>query len=428
LAVGYSALISWALVIQLRPIYVLLITAMVMVVFGALLSWRSFAERERIMAQLRPFAASQDLYESVAVDEQHDVDPSALFDALCGEVLGASRAFLVPLGPLAPLLESPVVYPREEATDAASSIASMVQPLVSGRDARLTTYFSLDPDCPGGARWAVPLWGERGLIGAMLLGDKRDGGLYTEEEIEIARGGGERLLDTLAAVESARRLMALMQERIAQIRLMEGHGRRILHDEVLPQLHAAVLYLDREDRDPAVSQAVEALTVAHHQISDLMRDAVSATPQRLVVEGPVAALGAMIRKDYAEVFNEIDWQIEPRAEAASRQLAPHVSEVLYFAAQELVRNAARHGRGKAPDRPLHLRIIATIDRDLRLCIEDDGIGYSASLGRVGGRARDRGHGLRFHGTMLMAVGARLEVETIATGGTRGQIIVPIDLV
>jgi len=44
----------------------------------------------------------------------------------------------------------------------------------------------------GGAVWAVPLWSERGLIGALLLGEKRDGGLYTQEEIEIARATGER--------------------------------------------------------------------------------------------------------------------------------------------------------------------------------------------------------------------------------------------
>ena len=39
----------------------------------------------------------------------------------------------------------------------------------------------------------MPLWSERGLIGMLLLGPKRDGGLYTQEEIEIARASGERL-------------------------------------------------------------------------------------------------------------------------------------------------------------------------------------------------------------------------------------------
>ena len=47
----------------------------------------------------------------------------------------------------------------------------------------------------------MPLWSERGLIGVLLLGEKRDGGLYTQEEIEIARASGERLIDTQASAE-----------------------------------------------------------------------------------------------------------------------------------------------------------------------------------------------------------------------------------
>ena len=46
---------------------------------------------------------------------------------------------------------------------------------------------ALDPQSFGGAVWAIPLWSARGLIGSLLLGEKRDGSLYTQEEIEIAR-------------------------------------------------------------------------------------------------------------------------------------------------------------------------------------------------------------------------------------------------
>ena len=81
-----------------------------------------------------------------------------------------------------------------------------------------TACLPLDPAQFGGAAWAVPLWSERGLVGVLLLGDKRDGGLYTQEEIEIARASGERLMDTLATAEMARRLMALQRQRLAESR------------------------------------------------------------------------------------------------------------------------------------------------------------------------------------------------------------------
>src|SRR4029079_16905698 len=99
-----------------------------------------------------------------------------------------------------------------------------------------------------GAVWAVPLWSERGLIGALLLGDKRDGGLYTQEEIEIARATGERLIDTRGSAEQARRLMALQRQRLAESQVVDRRTRRVLHDDVLPRLHTAMLMLSADQR------------------------------------------------------------------------------------------------------------------------------------------------------------------------------------
>ncbi len=65
LAAGYSAVVSWSLTVGLRPIYSLLLTAVLMTAFLALSGWRSYVERERYMRSLRPFVASQHLYPSI---------------------------------------------------------------------------------------------------------------------------------------------------------------------------------------------------------------------------------------------------------------------------------------------------------------------------------------------------------------------------
>jgi signal transduction histidine kinase len=424
LAVGYSALVSWTLVIQLRPIYNLLLTAVLMVSFYALLSWRSFAERERTMAQLRPFAASQRLYDSLLAPSASippDVDAPTLFRALCEQVLGVQQACLVPLGPLAPLLGSPLVYP-----EGYRLLRQPVAEVVARFEPTQMMYLPLDPAQHGGARWAVPLWSARGLVGALLLGDKRDGGLYSEEEIEIARAGGERLLDTLATVETARRLMALLRQRIAQVRVMDGQGRRVLHDHILPRLHSAILYLSGVQGNPAVERAVEALTAAHHQISDLMRDAALDAPQRLAERGLVAALRAFVERDVRHESVRVVWQVAPEAEASACQLPFFVGEVVYFAAQELIRNAARHGRGGDPGRALQLGIALTLEQGLCLAVEDDGVGFSPDEGPEPENVTGAGQGLRFHSTMLAALGARLEVMALPKGGTRGMITVPLE--
>ena len=87
------------------------------------------------------------------------------------------------------------------------------------------------------------------MTGVLLLGPKRDNGLYTQEEIEIARASGERLIDTQAGAEIARRLVALQRQRLAENQLLDRQTRRALHDEVLPQLHTALLTLSSEQRE-----------------------------------------------------------------------------------------------------------------------------------------------------------------------------------
>ena len=62
LAIGFGTVASALLVIELRPIYSLMMAVTLMALFYALYSWRSYAERERFMANLRPFLSSQNLY------------------------------------------------------------------------------------------------------------------------------------------------------------------------------------------------------------------------------------------------------------------------------------------------------------------------------------------------------------------------------
>ena len=141
--------------------------------------------------------------------------------------------------------------------------------------------------------WAVPLWSERGLIGVLLLGEKRDGGLYTQEEIEIARASGERLIDTQASAEMARRLMALQRERLAHSQVLDRRARRVLHDDVLPRLHAALLTLNSGQ----TGEVSVLLTEAHRQIADLLHDMPTVTAPEVARWGLVGALRQVVEQE-----------------------------------------------------------------------------------------------------------------------------------
>jgi signal transduction histidine kinase len=422
LAAGYGLVVGGSLATQLRPVYSLLLSTLLMAVFYALFSWRSYAERERTMAYLRPFVTSQRLYEHLLTPSAPpEVDAAGPFRAMCEEVLGAGAAYLVPLGPLAPLVGQALIYPAG-AKSQPPSLAELIPHLSSPH----TMCLPLSPAGYDGARWAVPLWSERGLIGVLLLGEKRDGGLYTQEEIEIARASGERLIDTQASVEMARRLMDLGRQRLVESQVLDRRARRVVHDEVLPRLHTAMLSLSRAGAETGrpPSDVVRSLGEVHRQLSDLLRDTPGAVAPEVEGIGLIRALRQLVDGELAGAFDGITWQIEPRAEREAGGIPLLSAEVLFYAAREAMRNAAHYGRGRDTARPLHLQVRVAWRRSadraavpgsqegaedggLEILIQDDGVG----TGVEDGASHGSGQGLALHSTMMAVVGGSLVVDS-----------------
>jgi signal transduction histidine kinase len=431
LAAGYGAVVGWGLAFRLRSIYSLLLTTLLMVTFYALLNWRSYAERERTIEHLRPFVASERLYERLLTSSAppqsppilggeigREVDVETPFRALCDDVLEARVAYLVALGSLAPLVGPPLVYPEDNpATLPSLAEITRTTTVRAQFDSPQTMCVSLDPARYGGATWAVPLWSERGLIGVLLLGEKRDGGLYTQEEIEIARASGERLIDTQASGELARRLMALQRQRLTESQVLDQQTRRVLHDDVLPSLHAAMLTLSSNRESPEI---VSLLADVHRQIADLLRELPAGAAPAGARLGIVSALRQTVNDELEDGFDDVTWEIEPETEQKTQTIPTLTAEVLFYAAREAIRNAARHGRDRKTSHPLNLHIRAVWRNGLEITIEDDGVGLDAT------RKPDEssGQGLALHSTMMAVVGGTLAMESIPGAYTRVTLTLP----
>ena len=112
------------------------------------------------------------------------------------------------------------------------------------------------------------------------------------------------------------------------------------------------------------------------------------------------------------------WKVTTEAERNARQIPPTYAEVLYYAAREVVRNAARHGRGSDGKWPLNLKVEISWDAGLRIVIEDDGVGMAP------GEMWARGQGLALHSTMMAVVGGSLSVESAPGKFTRVVLQLP----
>lgn len=419
LAGGFGLVIGWAMAWGLEPIFVITLTALVTTGFYALLSWRAYSERERAMRQLRPFIASEHRYETLLESDSPLPDAQAMLATLSRDVLGARRAQVLALGPLAPLVSAPLTYPASGArpADVAALAAEFTSPA--------TVCRPLDPAQHDGWRWAVPLWSERGLIGVLLLGERasdtasEDGGLYSQEEVEIARAGGERLVDAQASAELTRRLLALQRERLAESQVVDQRVRRSLHDDILPRLHAALLELSAA---APLSGGLSTLAHVHRDLAELLRTMPAAAPPEVARLGVFGALRHLLEAELPNTFDSVSWQIAPEAEHAVQRLPAFAAETVFYAAREAVRNAARHGRGASAARALRLHLGAALAGDaLAFTITDDGVGLDgAAAGGSGTR-----QGLALHSALLAALGGTLAVANGPQSGVRVTITAPL---
>jgi signal transduction histidine kinase len=412
LAGGYAVVISLSLSLNFHPVYSVLLSALLITVFYALLSWRSLADRQKFIDQLRPFVTSQHVYEQVVAPAHSDVDINQPFTVLCREVLGARQAYLAAVGPLAQLVGEPLLFAKDQVPGPPD-----IKPIISPGISPEQICVPLTQEATGDWLWMVPLWSERGLIGVLLLGPKQGGGLYAQEEIEIARTVGERLIDLRASAEMARRLMTLQRQRLAESQVVDRRTRRVLHDEVLPHLHAALLSLSTslvEDQD-----TIAALSSAHRQIADLLRDLPVVTAPDVYRMGLIAALKKTITNEFSSEFEQVVWDIPVDVDQQFEQMSPLVSEVVYFAAREAIRNAARHGS------VLPTLKITSIqqDQNLEITIEENG----AENPNTWLKEPSSGQGLVLHSTMMAVIGGELLFEQVSKQTTRVVLRAPLNI-
>lgn len=465
LIVGFSFLVSGSLTIGFPPIYTLLLSVTVMVAFFALLGWRVYAERERLIKNLRPFAASQKMVDSLLKDEnskdrtQLNDDLYAPFFALCVNVLETDQAGLFPIGSLALMSGQAMFYPPTSAFSP-PDLENVIAELRENTEIGLV----LNPNETSGLVYAVPLWRDKGLIGVIFLGQKQEGRPYTQEEIEIAQVTGERLIDAQVSAEITRRLISLQRRHKVAGQVIDQRVRRRLHDEILPQVHTAILDIVGDvEGQKENGKILGLLEDIHNQLSNMLHSMPPVIPSQIDGEGLVTALRHSVDNEMKGVFDEVIWQIQPRVITKIKTMPPLIAEVVYSAAREGLRNAARHGRGGNNHSRLCLHIAVGIKEESQLFItlEDNGVGidredifgqfqdvnnyqsYKAETveglrnkGAFGsgyqqeislGNHTRNGHGLALHSTLMAVIGGSLTVSSSPGQFTRLTLELPFEV-
>lgn len=442
IAAMLAAAVAWMTGVEAEALPDLLLLLALITGAYAVVTWQSFAAHDRLLDQMRPFIASLTTGQAnwLATDPREiERNVETLFTSLCRDVLGAARGRLS---------------------------------LTAGRLHRTFSYEAPASEVSypfDRQEWALPVSDERGVVARLVLGPRVDGAGYTSADLEIARACGQRILDAVGEFVAAQAIASLARRRGLEAELSAALPRRVLHDEVLPRLHLAMLRLEAlrarlpvgriaepartsassivsEREEPAdtptdasseLEAVVKELGVAHHDLAALMRAAPIANKRHLE-RGLVSALRAALDGEFRGAFDELALDAPDEARLAADALPPIVADLLLGAAQEALRNAGRHGRGDDLHRRLAVRIaLAADDHAVTVTVRDDGVGLQSERARAGKtdsevtsfvvQPVDSGgtrSGLLTHGALIALIGGTLTAHSAPAQGTTVTIRVP----
>jgi len=407
----------------------------------ALFTWRSYTAHDRYIALLGPFVRSTSLSHWLNTDLQKtEQDLENLFFHLCHDVLAVQFAYLtVTAGTLKRNFN--YRWPQE---------AVLGSKLIA-----LNKRGHIDAETPKRVQiilhgqpmicWVLPIFDERGLVAALYLGPRDDGGAFTDEDMNLAQACGQRILDTLGDHEAMQAVAGLLRRRIVDVKLLGAQQRRVLHDEILPQMHLALLRLEtlrslpsmeagkpeslgssKECREQVLHEAIDMISDAHRRLATMMRATAPGAPHRLERDGMMHAIRTMLEQDFQSAFDEIEWSVsEETATAIDEVTPPAIAELIFAAVQEALRNAARHARGRDVHRHLRLTLSASYNREgpyLEVIVADDGVGITSSSSATTGT----GGGLLTHSALLAIAGGSLNIKSSPGEGVTVKIVLPAE--
>lgn len=254
--------------------------------------------------------------------------------------------------------------------------------------------------------------------GLLFLGQKENGGLYAEEEIETAKAAVSWILASLFVESNSLTLSSLQKKHIEEQRISDYKTKQILHDEILPEIHSSILILSQLKKDVIFSEQIQLLTNLHKRVSNFLRELpdTGLEIQRLgLIESLIRLTGSEFETSW------FYWDFDPDLKHRFPITKPDVLEILFYACRESIRNAVKYS-----DESTYKKISVIFLKN-----EEDKKGIVIRIKnkiKTSGTQvlESAGQGLRIHSALLKIFGGYLTLEFLNTDEALVEIFLPED--
>jgi hypothetical protein len=407
----FSGIMALVLVLTFRAEPIILIFIPAITLLMTIQNREVSQNQAREADQFRALIGSEESYEGIFLRQQPNDLETSLQEGMKAIVgfIQSKNAVIMPSGVMANFLPETFGFPPDSPIP-----AGFLDSFSHNSITPLDSPIAIDPASNNGYCWAIALRSTRGLEVWLFVSEHRDGGYYTMEEMLLARSASERLMDTQAAAEVARRLVTLQRKQQGETRLLDQKARRILHDEVLPLLHTVLL---TDQQSPSKDQ----ITSAHRQIAQLLKEAPQPIPVEIEKIGLVALVQHTAEKEAAFLDAELTFTTSDQADVKVNSLSPEAAEAVYYAFRESLRNIEKYSL-RTPVKPLKIGITIDASNIFKLQVTNTGTSH---IWKSSTSIESSGQGILLHNALLTVFGGGMKLNELETGVTVVTITLPI---
>ena len=256
----------------------------------------------------------------------------------------------------------------------------------------------------------IPMMAGDALVGVLALAFGAQQKPKVEERLLLVSLAGQvaLVLQNAALYRDLQELAVAEERRRIAREIHDGVAQNLVHLMMKMELIQRML---EKDPDRALQEVVYSRAILEQSVQELRRCIQSLRPP-LLTEGSLAAALYRLTKDVQDQTNIITHVDLPSEDV---NISTDAEVAIFRIVQEALNNVRKHASAN--------NVFITLredQRDARLIIEDDGIGFDAAA-PVG-----QSHfGLRQMKERANSIGGTISIDTVAGSGTRVAVVIPL---
>lgn len=335
------------------------------------------------------------------------------FDILCSDILETSSALFINESRVPFISDMILRFPDEISEADVTNVNTFKNlNLIFGKD----NIAYLERENTADFALCLKVQNDQSGDGLLFLGQKRNGGLYAEEEIETAKAAISWILSSLFTESNSLTLSSLQRKHMEEQRISDYKTRQILHDEILPEIHSSILILSQLKNGAEFSEQIGLLTNLHKRVSSFLRE----LPDTSLEIQRLGLIDALMRRTASEwEISRFEWNFDSELKNQFPISKPEALEILFYACRESIRNAVKYSK-------------ETNRKDISISFFTKNENRNGILVQIKNRIEtDRnspfesaGQGLRIHSALLKIFGGYLTLEFLNTNEALVEIFLP----